>query len=226
MSKRLSLFSEIAELCATWYRSRGRHYSWSDSRDPYRILVAEFLLRKTQVYRMLPIYDALMSRYPTILELAKADPMEVRNMVAPLGLPERGPQMVTIARSVVRSGDTIESGKSLLKFKGVGRYIASAIECLSFGRVAPLVDGAVGRLLRRVFGLTENKPAYADEALWKLAQKILEACPKDCREVALGMIDLSSEFCKPHNPLCDNCPLMALCRSKKRVCLPSKEYKP
>ena len=216
MSKRPNLRAEVAGLCAAWYREKGRHYPWRESGDPYRILVAECLLRKTQVGRVLPVYTDFVSRYPTMADLAEADPAQVRDMVAPLGLPERGPEIVAIARSLMECGATIESGEGLLRFKGVGRYIANAVECLSFGRVAPLVDGAVGRLLRRAFGRTPDQPAYADKTLWDLAQSVLEARSQDCRDVVLGMIDVSSEFCKPRNPLCHECPLASVCRQHKR----------
>ena len=216
-SQVLEVHGKMATLCAVWYQDRGRHYPWRDSGDPYCVLVAEFLLRKTRVHRVLPVYNDFVSQYPTIAELAEADPAQVRDMVAPLGLPHRGPELVIIARSVVARGGTIDTGEGLLEFRGVGRYIANAVECLSFCRVAPLVDGGVGRLLRRVFDLNENKPAYADETLWMAARTIMETRPQECREVALGLIDLSSEFCKPRDPGCNECPLAGVCQHSRRA---------
>lgn len=209
------VLGEIGRACASWYRANGRRYPWRESRDPYHILVAEFLLRKTQVYRVLPVYSAFISKYPSLYELARAEPSDVQNLTAPLGLPQRGSQMVEMARALAAGDGNIDSGECLLKFKGIGRYIANAIECLSFGKPAPLIDGAVGRLLIRVFGLTKTKPAYADEKLWNLAQKILYASSENYKEVSLGMIDVSAVFCKVNSPLCNGCPLYTLCTCSK-----------
>ncbi|MBE9515089.1 MAG: A/G-specific adenine glycosylase [Chloroflexi bacterium] len=177
--------------------------------------MAEFLLRKTQAFRVVPLYAVFMEQYPTVRDLAKADPPHVRHIVAPLGLPERGAELVEIARSLIASGKEIESGYSLLKFAGVGTYIANAVECLAFRRPAPLVDGAVGRLLRRLFALAEGKPAYADKPLWELAQEILQSTSESCRDVSLGLLDISATYCKVRNPACIGCPLEKFCAYKQ-----------
>lgn len=211
MSKRSIKPSHVSTICAEWFGSHGRHYLWRESRNPYHVLVAEFLLRKTQVFRVLPVFTTLVNRYPTLSDLGKADPLEVRNVVAPLGLPERGPQLVEIARALVSSGKQIESGYSLLQFKGVGRYIANAIECLAFQRAAPLVDGAVGRLVRRIFGLRKTRPAYADKSLWTLVGELLQSTSENCSDVSLGLIDIAAAYCKAKKPVCVECPLRKLC---------------
>jgi A/G-specific adenine glycosylase len=120
--------------------------------------------------------------------------------------------MIEVARRLLEEGSGVESGDALLKFEGVGKYIANAVECLSFNRPAPLVDGAVGRLLRRVYGLNSERPAYADNRLWELAARIVASRTSSCREVSLGMIDISATFCKKHTPLCLECPLSELCK--------------
>lgn len=201
----------ISITCAEWFQSHGRRYPWRQSDNPYHILLAEFLLRKTQVFRVLPVFTTLINRYPTLYELAKADPLEVRNIIAPLGLPERGPQLVEIARALISNGEGIESGSQLMQFKGVGPYIANAIECMAFQRPAPLVDGAVGRLIRRVFGIRRNKAAYADKSLWELAGKILQSTSQNCKDVSLGMLDIAAIYCKVKKPACVNCPLGKFC---------------
>ena len=77
-------YSQIARTCAEWYRMNGRSYPWRQSTDLYRVFVAEFLLRKTQVYRVLPVYTALVAQYPSFLDLAQARPEDVCGLTAPL----------------------------------------------------------------------------------------------------------------------------------------------
>ncbi len=47
------------------------------TRDPYRILVSEAMLQQTQVTRVIPIYEAFLTRFPTLQTLAAADAADV-----------------------------------------------------------------------------------------------------------------------------------------------------
>ena len=55
-----------------WYAANGRDLPWRTTRDPYAILVSEILSHQTQISRVLPIYQQLMRRYPTVQSMAEA----------------------------------------------------------------------------------------------------------------------------------------------------------
>ena len=45
--------------------------------DPYRVLVAEFMLQQTQAARVAPVYERFLERFPTVESLAEAKAAEV-----------------------------------------------------------------------------------------------------------------------------------------------------
>ncbi|HKH83565.1 MAG TPA: hypothetical protein VKA25_07775, partial [Gemmatimonadales bacterium] len=55
-----------------WFRQHGRDLPWRRTRDPYRVMVSEFMLQQTQVSRVESYYSRFLARYPTIEVLAAA----------------------------------------------------------------------------------------------------------------------------------------------------------
>ncbi len=56
----------------TWAEQNLRDYPWRRTSNPYSILVAEFLLQRTDADTVVPIYETFLTRYPTLEELAIA----------------------------------------------------------------------------------------------------------------------------------------------------------
>jgi len=54
-----------------WYKKAARELPWRDTRNPYAILVSEFMLQQTQVSRVLEYFPRFMARFPTIAALAR-----------------------------------------------------------------------------------------------------------------------------------------------------------
>ena len=61
----------------TWWRKNKRDLPWRHTHDPYRILVSEVMLQQTQVLRVLPIYQAFLDTFPTVIDLASASTAEI-----------------------------------------------------------------------------------------------------------------------------------------------------
>ncbi len=66
------------QLLLDWYREYGRHdFPWRQYADSdtsgYRVWLAEILLQQTQADRVVPFYEKILSKYPTIEHLARAD---------------------------------------------------------------------------------------------------------------------------------------------------------
>ena len=55
-----------------WFDRSVRSMPWRGVSDPYAILVAEFMLQQTQVERVVPVYLAFLSHFPTLQSLARA----------------------------------------------------------------------------------------------------------------------------------------------------------
>ena len=53
-----------------WQRRSGRHsLPWQNTRDAYRIWLAEVMLQQTQVSAVIPYYRRFLSRFPDVATL-------------------------------------------------------------------------------------------------------------------------------------------------------------
>ncbi len=52
-----------------WFRNQGRDLPWRRTREPYEVLVSEFMLQQTQVNRVIDYYDRFLRRFPTVESL-------------------------------------------------------------------------------------------------------------------------------------------------------------
>jgi len=60
-----------------WYARHARDLPWRRTRDPYRVLVSEFMLQQTQVSRVAEYYPRFLERFPTLQHLARARPVMI-----------------------------------------------------------------------------------------------------------------------------------------------------
>src|SRR5947199_8698599 len=64
--------TEVRSRLLAWYDAKRRDLPWRRTRDPYRILVAEYLLQRTRIASGTPYYERFLGRYPTVRALAAA----------------------------------------------------------------------------------------------------------------------------------------------------------
>ena len=84
-----------------WFRRTGRDLPWRRTRDPYAILVSEFMLQQTQVSRVEGYWPRFLTRFPTVADLALAKLHQVREAWAGLGYYARADNLHRLARTVV-----------------------------------------------------------------------------------------------------------------------------
>src|SRR3989475_10646790 len=124
-----------------WYALNGRTLPWRNTRDPYAILVSEVLSQQTQIARVLPVYERLLGRYPSIHALARAPLADVKAITDPLGYKVRGEWLHAAALRVAdRGGVFPETLEELRQLPGVGRYTAGGVVRFSH----PADAGGVG----------------------------------------------------------------------------------
>src|SRR5713101_5502656 len=68
-----------------WYRKNGRDLPWRRTRDPYAILVSEFMLQQTQVATVRSYYNRWLKRFPCFGTLAQASENDVLHAWQGLG---------------------------------------------------------------------------------------------------------------------------------------------
>ena len=151
-----------------WWARAARDLPWRRTRDPYRVLVSEFMLQQTQVSRVAEYYPRFIEQFPDLGALARARPRAVREAWDGLGYYARASNLHALAKSVVGRGvvesDVAEKGvagdgvatlpddpEELIKLPGIGRYTAGAVACFAYEKPVPAVDTNVRRVLLRVF---------------------------------------------------------------------------
>jgi A/G-specific adenine glycosylase len=198
-----------------WFAHYGRGFPWRRTRNPYRVLVAEVLLRKTRAADVVDVYREVVQTWPTVTHLAHCRLGALRRIIAPIGLPGRARAMRQAARlACSQHGGRIPNTRSdLARLPGVGDYIAAAVLCFARGAAVPLVDGGIGRVLGRAFSVPPSgRPAYLDDRLWALADVLLPA--SGARNHNLALLDLAALVCRRVQPSCDSCPVRNICMAR------------
>ncbi len=194
-----------------WSRDNLRSYPWRRTRSPYRVLIAELMLRRTRADQVLPVYRLFMRRFPTLRDFLGGTAQEILKLLKPLGLRWR-------ARNFISLRDYLEKHsikvlpleyRLLTAMPGIGDYVARALLCFTGESPVYLVDVNVIRLVCRFFGY-QNNPELRRR---KWFREIMEALTlrKRCREFVQVTLDLPATVCLPKKPKCGICPLFRRC---------------
>src|SRR5512144_759488 len=107
-----------------WYQKHGRDLPWRRTRDPYAIMVSEFMLQQTQVATVIPYFERWLARFPDFRTLAAATEAEVLAQWQGLGYYSRARNLHRAAQHVVKDfgGELPADPQAIAKLPGVGRY--------------------------------------------------------------------------------------------------------
>src|SRR5450432_268291 len=156
----------------TWFVRHGRNLPWRRTRDPYAILVSEFMLQQTQVATVLPYYHCWLARFPDFASLARADESSVLHAWQGLGYYSRARRLHAAARAVMQNfgGELPTAIAEIARLPGVGRYTAGALASFAFDRPEPVVEANIARLLARLTNCQIPIDSTAGRArLWQTA---------------------------------------------------------
>lgn len=195
----------------------GRSFPWRDSKDPYRSLVSEVLLRQTAAWKVESVYSAFFGRFPTAAALGAANIRDIRRLIWSIGLhSQRAPQLKALGRTLAQgySGSAPRSYEDLLKLPGVGPYAANAVISFTFGRPRAIVDTNVERVLSRYFG--RDRLARGARHRWAVQAASITLARTHHAQYNYGLLDLAADVCKVSTPRCKACPLQSRCRYPKR----------
>ncbi|KAK2592332.1 hypothetical protein QQS21_009951 [Conoideocrella luteorostrata] len=201
-------------------------------RRAYEVWISEIMLQQTRVAVVIDYWNRWMGKWPTIQDLAAADPEDVLAAWRGLGYYSRATRIHEASKLVVQDAamqGLLPSVTTDLEAKvpGVGRYTAGAISAIVFGRAAPMVDGNVLRVLSRQLGIYGNIKTDKKiiDTIWAAADALVKATALDCddhedvnTEVSdrpgrwgQALMELGSTICTP-KPNCSQCPITASCR--------------
>lgn len=202
----------FVSLLLAWFRQSGRDFPWRRTRDPYRTLVAEFLLQQTAARGVVAVYEAFTLRYPSASAASEATEQDIVRLLKPLGLTHRARTLKRALNTItdIHGGAVPGTLPDLLRLPGVGPYSARAVMCFSYGADLAVVDVNVVRVMDRVFGLqaTTTRP-HRDWRLWAQVDELIP--PGAGRVFNLAVLDLAATICVPRSPKCRDCPVLRVC---------------
>lgn len=204
--------ARIRRMLLDWYRQHGRsHLPWRLTRDPYRILVSEFMLQQTQVDRVLPKYEAFIERFPDVAALAVASTADVLRMWKGLGYNSRAVRLKQIAQVVAeRYGCVMPSDEqTLATLPGIGPYTVAAVRAFAFDCDEAALDTNVRRVTHRVLHGLEHPPAVPQTKLDADARALVPSGRG--HDWNSAMMDLGATICTARAPKCLICPLQQAC---------------
>ena len=197
-----------------WYEKEARSLPWRETDDPYRVWLSEVRLQQTQVKTVIPYYQRFTETFPTIFDLAGADLQTVLKMWEGLGYYARARNFHRAVNVVCdeMAGKVPGPDEGFRNLPGVGDYIAAAVSSIVFNHPIAVVDGNVKRVLARLFRIdTPVNRSNSHKSFTRAAAGLLDANrPASFNQ---AMMELGALICKPNNPLCDTCPVIAFCES-------------
>ena len=162
------------------------------------------MLQQTRVETVLKHHERFLVRFPDVETLAAAGRDAVLESWSGLGYYRRARLLHAAAQAIVSRGGFPATHADLLELPGVGPYMAGALGSIVLGLDLPAIDGNLERVLSRVLRTHATRPA-----LTKLAQEMLP--PGQAGDWNQALMDLGSGTCKPRNPKCGACPIVAHC---------------
>ena len=195
-----------------WFDQHQRDLPWRKNKTPYRIWVSEIMLQQTQVATVIDYYLRFMKRFPTVKKLAAADQADVLKLWEGLGYYRRARQLHAAAIAVVEDHGGVfpVTFDEVLALPGIGRYTAGAILSIATDQQLPILEGNTIRLYARLLGMkTDPRTTANQKVLWQFAETILPK--KRCGDFNQSLMEVGNQICKPKQPLCDECPISALC---------------
>jgi A/G-specific adenine glycosylase len=194
-----------------WYADHGRSLAFRSTREPWPILVSEVMLQQTQADRVAPAWQRFVRRYPTAAVLAAATPADALRAWSGLGYNRRAVALWRAAVSIVErhGGDVPDDVAALEQLPGVGPYTARAVAAIAFGRTVGAVDVNIRRVLDRLAGPDEDRPAQV--AVQPLADALVPA--GSTADWTHALMDIGAMICRPREPRCPACPVRPWCRT-------------
>lgn len=210
------LIPAILQQLPRWYRQQSdqRELPWRSSPTPYHTWLSEIMLQQTRASAVIPYYERFTEALPDIAALAACDDERLMKLWQGLGYYSRARNLKKAALVICKEyGEKLpQDFDALLKLPGIGRYTASAIGSIAFGKPLPAVDGNVLRVLSRALASSADIAAPAVKNA--LEQSLAPHYPqgKTAGDINQAFMDLGATICLPKgSPHCPRCPLEKIC---------------
>lgn len=194
-----------------WGKEHFRTFPWRTNTTPYRVLIAELMLHRTQAIQVQSVYSSFMEKFPDVSALASATADQLKISIGSLGLTWRIALIMDMAKVLAEEheGKIPEEKVQLMALPGIGHYIASSVRCFAFGIPDAIIDTNVVRVLTRLLGIPSKDSLRRNRQFQELAQAMVDST--NPRAYNYAVLDLASLVCRPRKPDCSVCPVNQLC---------------
>jgi len=209
LAKNIRLFQPDKIL--NWAETNTRSFSWRSKLTPYRILVAELLLRRTTAQAVDRIYESFVKKYPDLQALSGADVGVLEQDLKTIGYNvQRSKVMKEVATDIIKKfGDIPEGLEQLMSVKHIGLYTAAAVVSLGYGKPLPMVDSNIIRVIGRYYGKKMSQI--------QVFELLRQNMPKEHQKFNLAMLDFGALVCRYGVPLCYKCPVSTRCSCEPKT---------
>ena len=178
--------------------------------DPYQLIVAVILSAQCTDKRVNIITPALFEAYPTVFEMAKAEPDDILYFIKSCSYPNSKAKHLTgMARMLVDefNGEVPADMDLLQKLPGVGRKTANVITSVIYDMPNIAVDTHVFRVTARIGLTTGAKTPLQTE------HQLIRYIPEELRGRAHHWLILHGRYiCKARKPECFRCGVTEFCK--------------
>lgn len=178
----------------------------------YELLISVMLSAQCTDKRVNIITPALFEKYSNPIALATADIDEVKSYINTCSFfNNKAKNLIKMAQAVIENFESeipLDRDK-LMTLAGVGQKTANVVMLEFAGANLMAVDTHVYRVAHRL-GLSEAKTAI------KCEEDLTKKFKNDLALLHQAMVLFGRYKCKALNPLCEDCILAHLCKSKER----------
>lgn len=147
-----------------YYATHKRNLPWRNTRDPYNILVSEFMLQQTQVSRVILKYPQFIKELSSFNDLSNATLKQVLSLWQGLGYNRRALYLHTTAKLVFKkyNGEFPNDPKIIKSFPGIGEGTAGAVRAFAFNKPDVFIETNIRRTFIHSFHLGKNNIRDSD----------------------------------------------------------------
>jgi len=216
VSSKASLISFRRQI-TRWFNRHGRTFLWRQNIDPFKVLIAEMMLRRTKAGQVETVFEELFEKYPDAQSLAQGNPKEMESILYHLGLHWRTPAFQEVARALVHDycGKVPVTREELRNLPGVGEYVAGAVLSIAYNQKEWIVDSNIVRVFKRYFGVDTSKEGRRDRHIIGMAKAYVST--RSPRKANLAIIDFAALVCVPGKPKHEECPVRNSCDFYKQT---------
>ena len=179
----------------------------TQTRDPFRVLVATILSARTKDETTTLATKNLFKKVKKPKDLEKLSIKEIERLIYPVGFyKNKAKYLKQLPKSLNEFDNRVPSNiDDLVKLPGVGRKTANLVVAVGFRKKAVCVDVHVHRIMNRL-GYVRTKTPYQTEMA--LRKKLPE---KYWIKMNSILVAFGQNLCRPISPYCSRCPIIKYC---------------